>query len=54
MADAKKCDRCGEFYNNEPRPSFIIIKNTYSFPCIDLCPKCIEELKKWLELKNEI
>lgn len=67
MAQARKCDRCGQLYE----PKGVLIKNikgkvnaiklidkdfdeTYwSRGCLDLCPKCLEELDKWLTMKQD-
>ena len=58
MANAKKCDRCGAFYDIKENPILSIertgtpyINNKYS-KYIDLCPQCLEELKQWLNLKK--
>ena len=47
MALARKCDRCGVFYDRYNED------NTYNI-CkqFDLCPKCKDELIKWI-LKGE-
>lgn len=63
MAIAKKCDRCGKYhdiYNDKENPhkiNSIIPANAnyknqcYSHKIINLCPDCMNELKKWLENK---
>ena len=60
MAIAKKCDRCGKYhdiYNDKENPHSIIPANAnfrnqyYSHKIINLCPDCMNELKKWLENK---
>ena len=48
MSEAKRCDRCGTFY--ESHFGGCIIKKKH---CIDLCAKCYDELNNWLEKKNE-
>ena len=67
MAQARKCDRCGQLYE----PKGVTIKDikgkvnaiklidkdfdeTYwTRGCLDLCPKCLEELDKWLTMKQD-
>lgn len=49
MSDAKKCDRCGAFYN--PYYPTIIIKKTTGMRTIDLCPVCQDSIESWLTLK---
>ena len=41
MADAKKCDRCGKFY-----------EHGYGFYDIDICPVCYAELEVFLCVKE--
>lgn len=54
MSDAKKCDRCGKFYDiYEPvdnAAGFYFANNVGSSlqPLYDLCPDCMEELINWL------
>jgi hypothetical protein len=59
--DAKKCDRCGSFY--EIRNTTIIEDLAEAFNvtthaedlhkimemCVDLCPDCSKQLLKWLK-----
>lgn len=53
MANAKKCDRCGAFYDEIINPNLRIEEHNYPFVnYIDLCPQCVEELKQWLNSKN--
>lgn len=50
MSNAKKCDRCGAFY--EPYYQSIIIKsNEVNAKTIDLCPVCQDSIESWLDLK---
>ena len=60
MANAKKCDRCGKYYdNNEPyvvggRISAIdgiafTLKDGSVVNPVDLCDECIRLLEKWLK-----
>ena len=65
MADAKKCDRCGMYYdvNKQHHAScngntFIdgmrfTLVNGYELKSIDLCDDCIGKLKKFLEGDNK-
>ena len=58
MADAKKCDRCGKYYENK-NPGFSISRLKYAGDLmgrieIDLCEDCCEQFNKWLEDKNAI
>jgi len=56
MADAKKCDRCGIFYEEETVTIYekevdsigLYGGNNFGRD-LDLCPKCLESLKSWLE-----
>lgn len=52
MSDAKKCDKCGAFY--EPYKSGIIILSNAipSMDDVDLCPDCMNTFKLWL--KNDV
>lgn len=53
MSNAKKCDRCGAFY--EPYyPRIIIKKGTETTAkMMDLCPVCQDELESWLYQKSK-
>lgn len=64
MAKAMKCDRCGDFYEHYRMGYMgkyingISLANTtkgeYINLCMfDLCPKCCEELIKWLGDEKE-
>lgn len=47
MSEAKKCDRCKEFY--EPfKPGHYIVKGNLE-GIFDLCPNCTDTLKKRLK-----
>lgn len=55
MANAKKCDRCGKYFD---RSNFwLVIKDDNLFHCDedkDLCQECCEEFNKWFnKFKNE-
>ena len=66
MARAMKCDRCGELYEHHhiryigDQINGIRIINTnadcsysWNIRTLDLCPKCCEELIKWLGDEKE-
>lgn len=48
MSKAKKCDKCGAFY--EPyKTEIIILSNAIpTMDGVDLCPDCMDTFKKWL------
>lgn len=46
MSDAKKCDRCGMFF--EPYKKPIILSKKGVWDTVDLCPNCGGELDRWL------
>ena len=52
MSEAKRCDRCGIFFESH-LGGCMIRKKLSSIRCIDLCAKCYDELNEWLEKKNE-
>lgn len=51
MANAKKCDRCGEFYLDNNKVAYgISYWNGFSWnDHKDLCPKCEGSLEKWYQ-----
>lgn len=52
MSDAKKCDRCGAFYEpHYPTNPTTIIKRAPRMRTIDLCPVCQDSIESWLDLK---
>ena len=59
MASARKCDRCGKYYgsgkNNsnkkDVRGIATIKENGAAIEIIDLCPECMEEVRKVLRKK---
>ena len=61
MADAKKCDRCGKFYDKCPKAKSINgryvqgIRISTSGPYIelDLCEKCINDLYDFLGIEEK-
>ena len=67
MADAKKCDRCGRYYQEvEPTaldslaqamspllvPGHVYAKRSIIEKFLDLCPSCSKSLEKWLKGKE--
>ena len=64
MANARQCDRCNSLYekynlmNDELKPNAIIFTTLldsseyFSRSCLDLCPNCMEEIKKWFREKG--
>lgn len=62
MSTAKKCDRCGGFYEEGTTNPIENLRNIMSPPShvyfaivtiADFCPECKRQLKKWLsEGKN--
>lgn len=65
MGLAKKCDRCGAFYNNyneaqNPKKiNAIMTLNTdkynkyFSNEILNLCPNCEQNFWKWLNYREE-
>lgn len=57
MSTARKCDKCGEFYDeyNYSENNFSVCqldhRNTWN--CCDLCPKCQVDLTLWMQGKAE-
>lgn len=52
MSKAYECDRCGILYKpyKKTSPNFNIIKNpSMAGNYLDLCPKCNDRLKEWVE-----
>lgn len=47
MADAKKCDRCGEYYDDGKCKLRIYDRNPAFYNPLDLCEKCETELEQW-------
>lgn len=48
--NAKKCDRCGKFYEIDERDyTHIIVAKRYRDDgnCYDVCPDCMKEFKTW-------
>ena len=65
MALAKKCDRCGKFYDgynlvkNYKNINGIMTLNIdeqghdYTHKPLDLCPRCKDSFEKWLNKKGD-
>lgn len=68
MANAKKCDRCGNYYQERQPNAFEAFSNSlfdvvakpevlYKIETIekflDLCPACSKSLKRWMKLKED-
>lgn len=61
MANAKKCDKCGEYYAERMNPiigsirRITVIRDLHPFGeiNIDLCEKCYQELLDFLNLTIE-
>ena len=60
MAEAKKCDRCGKYYDTNKGKSIRgiyvnsikIIAGSSLHMSLDLCDDCIDKLYKFLKLEN--
>lgn len=53
--NAKKCDRCGEYYDKNVNPAFSLGKrNSFNdYPnYVDLCKKCTDELEEWFHAEK--
>ena len=54
MADAKKCDRCGEFYERADMKENVYYmrwEDGYKDTRIDLCPSCLEAMDHFLKME---
>lgn len=49
MANAKKCDRCGKYYDVKNRAVYLYIGSPNRNDPLDLCDECASDLKKWLD-----
>lgn len=48
--DAKKCDRCGEFYEVYNTKHYTMHKrNGVSWENVDLCPRCYDDFVAFME-----
>ena len=63
MAEARKCDRCGELYElyegiqlNEGRNFYrcCTLVGSSSVLSLDLCPKCMTDLIDWIKARCEV
>lgn len=53
MANVKKCDHCGTYYDKSSEGySYVRLDNRYwnehQYNVIDLCPECMDILESWL------
>lgn len=53
MARAYQCDRCGAFYNRGSGSGMYDVAVKMVDRRQDLCPKCGEELEKWMQMKAD-
>ena len=64
MADAKKCDRCGKYYDENYHDRYVFgntithIKlstdfSDHNYKKLDLCDDCFDELYKFLGIEEE-
>ena len=63
--NAKKCDRCGKFYdvygesNDKGNPNSILFASVdtqgryFSYNYIEFCPECINKIKEFVNNKTE-
>ena len=57
MANAKKCDRCGKFYQEMVREKLKLrqyVDMSSSHIEYDLCPKCTEKLRTFLRFERKM
>lgn len=55
MSDAKKCDRCGRFFERDEQSCEMRITQDlldFRHKHYDLCPDCMSKLERWLS--NEV
>lgn len=50
MSDAKKCDRCGAFYEPYKGKGYFIAKRNFE-GYVDLCLVCNDSLESWLKIR---
>lgn len=48
MSKAKKCDKCGAFYEPYQTNIIILTEKSLTRDGLDLCPDCMDTFKKWL------
>lgn len=56
MAEAKKCDACGAFYEKDilnMRIEIVITSSGFHEHYIDLCPKCFEQVRRMCGLDKQ-
>ena len=51
MSNAKKCDRCGKYF--DPYLAGIRVQNPHR-NYFDLCPKCMRAFVRWLNKKQQV
>lgn len=52
MAQARVCDKCKQVLHYAPDTKIKIYYHPYGYLDYELCSKCTEELKRWLESNN--
>jgi methionyl-tRNA synthetase len=55
MANAKKCDRCGKFYQEMVNPTLTVrqyVSMRDRHVDYDLCPKCTEKLYSFMKMER--
>lgn len=53
--DAKKCDRCGSYYDKYGKPPYVVRKTSdfcENTEAVDLCKMCSLELSEWFFAKK--
>lgn len=51
--NAKKCDRCGKFYDYAPNKFAAIQRDTFCNIEYDLCEECQNDLKQFMNVQEE-
>ena len=55
MSSAKKCDRCGKYYEPYNEARRLMRPNpTNSFDCYDLCKECNYKLVRWMNKHQQV
>lgn len=49
MANAKKCDRCGKYYDVNDPTVYLYNGAPHRYNPLDLRDECAADLKKWLD-----
>ena len=52
MGHARVCDKCKYILEYTPDTQIKIYVHPFGYTHYELCPKCTEELKTWLNSKN--